>query len=212
MKQADSAPWAIRAAAKAEREKQRKQLIKKLRLEFHQNESLWYSQRYAKEVGCSYEQYFPLWEVLCSWIGPQEQLLDLGCGIGEFAKFAIARQKNYLLGVDFSDEAVRQAIINNPEQSDRFVIMDLYSPVLPEADVYLFSEVVEHLEHDLKALADIVPVGKHTVISLPSFDCTSHYRFFKSKSQCEYRYSPLFDIRKIKRIGKFYALNCVRKA
>lgn len=162
------------------------------RLEFHRLGCLWYDREYANDPDPDYSPYYPGWDIVLNWIEPDEWIIDLGCGVGKFASRALAQGKHYLAGVDYSEEAIRQAKITNPESS--FYVADLYAEnVLPKndlsesKDVYILLEVLEHLEQDIKVLSNI-PTGKHVIISVPSFDCASHVRVFPTADDAKKRY------------------------
>jgi len=189
-----------RAMIEAKREKEMK--LKMEGREFERKECLrlgskWYDKAYANERNVGYEPYFPLWDRVFDWIGVDEVIVDLGCGIGLFAQKAIAAGKLYGFGVDYSQEAISQAKEYNPEHAHTFVCSDLFSVNIPVFPVcaFVLLEVLEHLKDDC-GLFFRFPSGQHIIFSVPSFDCASHVRYFRSRKHCVERYSPFVKIRR----------------
>ena len=143
--------------------------------------------------------YYPLWDKIISCIEPESLLADFGCGAGQFASLAFAKNIHYVLGVDFSSKAIKLARTRNPAQKHLFVKSNLYLPKtyqLAEYDVALFSEVFEHLQDDL-LVCSFVPKDKKLLISLPSFESESHVRFFKNEDEIIERYENSIRINRL---------------
>lgn len=121
------------------------------------------------------------------------KVLDIGCGLAELSKYV----KNYS-GFDFSEGAINKAKENNKDL-DVWVgnAYDLES--YKEADVYVATEVLEHLKNDLRIINNI-PVGKEFIFSVPSFADPSHIRVFNDRFFRK-RYSDLLDIHEVVRFN-----------
>ena len=154
--------------------------------------SAWYDRRYAAKKGESYVPYFSLYDTILSRIGPDESILDLGCGVGMFAERAVAQGKMYLFGVDYSIEAVTQA--SERVLDAAFLCTDLGSYDIPKGvGVVVLVEVLEHLQDDLGMLSRL-PEGMRVIFSVPDFDCVSHVRYFPSQEEAVRRYQPVISI------------------
>lgn len=69
-------------------------------------------------------------------------VLDLGCGMGFFAKYV----KGAYLGVDFSPYSVEKAKAMNWSPTANFMVNDLYAlPGIGQFDTVVMLEVLEHL-------------------------------------------------------------------
>lgn len=84
--------------------------------------------------------------------GPEERVLDLGCGWGTFA-FAVADRVADVVGVDFSEKSIalcRQRLDADPRPDLRFVQADARATGLPPEsfDVVIAADLFEHLYPD----------------------------------------------------------------
>jgi SAM-dependent methyltransferase len=143
--------------------------------------------------------YAEIWRTAVDWIRPQERIADFGCGSGQFAHMAIAAGRKYVLGVDFSGEAINWSRNRNPGYDTAFRVGNLCDPLVfayAEYDVAVLLETLEHILGDLSVLAS-VPVGKRVILSVPCFPCASHVRYFESQQAVIDRYQPLVRIRRI---------------
>lgn len=127
------------------------------------------------------------------------RMCDVGCGPGclvrHLQNFRPADKRtpvdmDYLIGVDFSAVALLQA---RGKGYDELHSIDLeHAKRLPDADLYVFCEVLEHLENDIGAL-DCVRPGKRVIITLPDFDSASHVRYFERPPDVLDRYGKLIS-------------------
>jgi len=94
-------------------------------------------------------------------------VLDLGCGVGEYLKYAIGKNRT-VIGVDLDKSLLQNRLFNfTPLQGDaqNLAFKDEIF------DLVLFSEVLEHLPHPEKALNEIKRILKPNgilIISTPS--------------------------------------------
>ena len=132
-------------------------------------------------------KYKTLWDCVLGAISDGERILDLGCGPGQFAAMAIAANKLYVTGVDFSPIAVKWARERNP--SCNFVVGDIkkFKIYKSRYDVIVILETLEHIEDDLLVLKNI-PNHQHVIISVPSYPLVTHVRHFKTMDEAIDRY------------------------
>ena len=168
---------------------------------------------------CHYKKstYYAMWlEVLkiINAIKPNK-ILELGCGVGQFANMLFDNNIDNYTGIDFSTVAIKKAIEKN--KKGRFIPINLYSQqateLIRQHNYIICLETLEHLQNDLDVVAAIKP-GTTFIFSLPDFDCESHVRYFKSKQDLIKRYKHLLNftscsIFKIKNI--YYICNTIRK-
>jgi len=137
----------------------------------------------------------PVYLKMCSKLSPNEKVIDLGCGTGQLAQTMLEMGKNFVLGIDFSPVAIDYAKQLLSKQD--FVIADLYDPNtyynLPDYDCVVMSEVMEHLENDLKVLELIIP-ETHLIFTVPSYITDSHLRAFRSVDHIHERYDKYMEI------------------
>ena len=125
----------------------------------------------------------------------QPDVLDIGCGPGQFANLLYDNGVTAYTGIDHSAEAVKLARQNVPALEDKFIVGDVFSPgILPKCfDITVLFEVLEHMERDLDLLA-LFPGGKRVLFSVPSYSSPSHVRRFKTSQSVMKRYQKIVDI------------------
>jgi 2-polyprenyl-3-methyl-5-hydroxy-6-metoxy-1,4-benzoquinol methylase len=145
--------------------------------------------------------YYLIWKDILNKLNNTEKILDLGCGVGQFAKLLIKNGKKYLFGIDFSEEAILQAKKNNIGDESAFIWADLnqinFDGSKNVYDTVLICEVLEHIENDLDILNKIHK-DKRVIFSVPNYMSKGHVRCFNNFDEIINRYSKLieFDIYK----------------
>lgn len=143
---------------------------------------------YAQRLTSKYDaRYVPLYEAAAALIPPGASVVELGCGTGRFARFL----NHPYIGIDFTPALVEEARRYN--SGGDFRAGDLRTDPIPDADVYVTLEVLEHLDDDLGLLRRL-PVGRTVVLSVPSFDSASHVRYFQRPGSARARYGRVLDI------------------
>jgi len=148
--------------------------------------------------------YYKVWDYICLNLNEHERIFDLGCGVGQFASLLIERNKNYAMGIDFSEIAIEKAIETN--KVNKFCVGDLYDHGiynLIEYDTVLICEVLEHIDNDFFILEQI-PAGKRIIFTVPNFAAAGHVRLFDSMKAVYDRYSDYID--RSKTNGKSFLL------
>jgi 2-polyprenyl-3-methyl-5-hydroxy-6-metoxy-1,4-benzoquinol methylase len=119
---------------------------------------------------------------------------DLGCGPGLFAEFVYeAGYRNYL-GLDFSEKCIEAAKQRVPNFT--FEVRNLYDPQNIQKylnyEVFVFVEVLEHIENDL-SIINLIPKKKKIIFSVPNRDDAAHVRFFKNAEEVRQRFSSVIN-------------------
>lgn len=145
--------------------------------------------------------YFKVWQhIIQAWIDPGTNILDIGCGPGQFAQMLNDKGDfNTYTGIDFSQKAIEMARKKRLQPKVRFYEYDLswriVEKMLPNYDAYLALETLEHLETELELkLLDRIPSGKVVILSLPAFQAKGHLRVYPDFRFIQLRYSQLLDI------------------
>ncbi len=138
--------------------------------------------------------YYFLWSVIADRLvtANARQILDVGCGPGQFAKLLYDKGFRHYCGIDFSAAAIQLATTRCPDFE--FVRADLRDPGLLEGRIYdwaLVLETLEHVEDDLGLLSRLRP-GCRVILTVPNFGDPSHVRFFKDAAEVQERYGHLF--------------------
>lgn len=144
------------------------------------------------------------------------RIIDLGCGVGHFAKIIMQRGYHCYVGYDFSEQMIEKA--QTQLRRGRFLQGDLLdSDIQAEYandKLFVLLEVLEHITKDFKILESI-PHGAQVIFSLPSFDARSHVRKFKNVDQIKKRYNDYLIFKKDITIpwkkNKVFLFNCVKR-
>lgn len=157
--------------------------------------------------------YFTMWSQVIYLLRKQKnvQLLEMGCGAGQFANYLFHEGFNSYVGFDFSTEAIQMARKNNPKFN--FFVGDVYDSSLYKKidfEVAICLEVLEHLDKD-KSVIKSLPFGREIIISIPDFDMESHVRWFRSFRQVKSRYYRLINITSIVKVSHWYVLKGTRE-
>lgn len=133
------------------------------------------------------------------WIARAAEVIDLGCGTGQFAQLLADRQYvSGYLGMDFSAVAIRHARSRRGVNQE-FDLMDLRDwaphPATPLTTVFVCTETLEHLDDDLE-LVEKIPPGRRLILSVPNYDSESHVRVFPTVGSVWARYSPLVSFKR----------------
>lgn len=155
---------------------------------------------FAKKYKDGYKKspYLKIWEYIMTKIHPEEAIVDLGCGTGQFAQMCKAYKKKYAYGVDFSPQAILMANERCPDL--KFYLGDLMNPTVYNHDFYAVAvclEVLEHVHED-RSIIENIPSGKRIIFGVPNFDSAGHVRMFKSKREIKERYGDLVSCTDIK--------------
>lgn len=164
-----------------------------------------YRQHYAKS------RYYSLWLLVMERIPQGARVLEVGCGTGQFAHFALDLEREtkserleYFAGFDFSLEAVRMTnsrLFENGYFPQRRVwagnALSEYSyKAVKMYDTIVCMEVFEHT-HD-KVILELLPKGKRLIFTVPDFDDPAHLRHFPTEADVVKRYGHLQDFTVIK--------------
>ena len=104
-----------------------------------------------------------------SWKG--KRVLDVGCGTGEVAHLIAKKGAKSVLGVDYSDEAIRIARARGPLRNLTFEVADLHS-TKGKFDIVISMGTLEHTDKPydtLKILASRVAGGGALILTCPNW-------------------------------------------
>jgi 2-polyprenyl-3-methyl-5-hydroxy-6-metoxy-1,4-benzoquinol methylase/thioredoxin-like negative regulator of GroEL len=148
--------------------------------------------------------YLPVWKEVVDQIksGGYHQVLDLGCGPGQFAEYLLEQIPHLkYTGIDFSTVAIAAAQKRCPHA--QFIQADLFAEnIFDDVDhnVVLLLEVLEHLHQDLELLKKLPP-GSRIIASVPNFDSFGHVRYFISSTDVAKRYECVMKIDLLKPVS-----------
>lgn len=143
-----------------------------------------------------YEMWIKALELIKKVDNPN--IIEIGCGPGQFANLLFDNAiKNYK-GIDFSKEAIKYARIRNEKNECLFTVDNAYTTDVfnENYNTVVIFEVLEHVDEDLKILKRIRN-GSNILFSVPSFYSDGHVRWFDSKQEIINRYKEHIDIQDI---------------
>ena len=133
---------------------------------------------------------------------PDPQILEIGCGTGQFAEYLKDEGFVDYRGFDFSPLAISLA---RERVQMEFFLGNAHdkSTYNTTFNTVISLEVLEHIKNDLGVLMGL-PLNTHIIFSVPNFDAPSHVRWFTSERQIKKRYFRYVDIKEIIRVGNIY--------
>lgn len=137
------------------------------------------------------------------------KILDIGCGVGQFANMLFDYGFTNYIGFDYAEEGVKLAKKNNPQYEDRFFVGDAFetSIVTEKYDLVICFEVLEHIQKDIE-LINRIQSGTKVLFSVPNFDDPYHIRYFSSEEEVYNRYKDVIDIYTVGK-SMLSSLNCL---
>jgi len=140
-------------------------------------------------------RYYPMWTVVLDrikHIGPSN-ILDLGCGSGQFACLLRDNVISNYIGIDFSSARISHARSICPEY--KFLDEDVFLSEclrVQNYDLVIALEFLEHINKDIE-LINMIKTGTTCIFSVPNFHGNAHVRYFKSGEQVLQRYGKYFN-------------------
>lgn len=124
-----------------------------------------------------------------------ENIVDIGCGTGNFAKMFLKINIKNFIGYDFSEEALFKAYEKTKfNRKFIFIKSDLtkYNFITPKNTLYTSFEFLEHINNDIFIIKKI-PSKSWFCFSVPNYWTPDHVRIFQTKKDIEKRYKHLFS-------------------
>ena len=148
--------------------------------------------------------YYPSWIQAMRYLVLLERntkIIEIGCGVGQFANMLFDYGFTDYYGLDFSAEAIHQAKLRNPDYAALFEVGDAFESDIfnRDYDIAIFFEILEHIQKDIDLLKRVKP-GKKVMLSVPNFSDKNHVRFFDSEEQISDRYKSIIELKDIQRI------------
>jgi len=140
--------------------------------------------------------YFSVWKGIFEFINDDvETVVDMGCGPGQFMDFCMTFDIFEYHGYDISGVAISMAEeIRRKKHLNKRVFLHkcnlLQMAEIADGDVYILSEILEHITNDHDILK-LIPSGKQVIIALPNYMGGSHVRKFTHWQQIADRYKEI---------------------
>ena len=140
----------------------------------------------------TFDMYLPLYETAAGYLpAPAEcnTIVDLGSGVGHFARVLFDRGYIRYIGIDFAPVMIEKARKQLPEAT--FILGDLRSEkvhkLVQNYDTFVILETLEHIERDL-SIVESLPNNSLVILSAPDYDDPGHVRYFRDEQQIINRY------------------------
>lgn len=145
----------------------------------------------------SFEKSSKLYKAAANLLPPPLQcppILDLGCGVGYFAKVLFKMGYKEYTGVDFSPSMIKISKSHELPYTfkKRSIVSDSMLELFKKYKLFTCLQVLEHINNDIKVLKGL-PSDSLFVFSVPSRDFHSHVRWFNSLGEVIDRYNPWID-------------------
>ncbi|WP_187442133.1 class I SAM-dependent methyltransferase [Sutcliffiella horikoshii] len=150
-----------------------------------------YHKHYSESI------YFPIWKKAVEQLRSRvstPNILDLGCGVGQFANYLFDEGFYLYRGIDFSKEGILLAQKVNDKYRNYFRCENLYDTNYLRTgnyNVVFMLEVLEHLDKDIEIIHKIKRNAK-VYFSVPNFNSQGHVRVFKNEKAILDRYKDYF--------------------
>lgn len=165
-------------------------------------------------------RWYDLYEGAAQLLPPPSEntIVDLGCGVGGFARLLYRKGYERFLGIDFSSYGIE--ICRKRVPSFAFIVGNLLDARIRERfskhSTFVILEVLEHINRDIKLITSI-PSKSTVIFSVPNKDFESHVRFFNNPREVKSRYKGLlrfvdgFEVDKREKPGqKMFLFKTVR--
>lgn len=149
--------------------------------------------------------YLKLWTEVLTCLNKEDNILEVGCGTGQFADMLREKGFNNYKGFDFS----KGAILECEKKNLNCVVEDALKKETYNSEYHtvIALEVFEHTD-DIKIIENVRKATQSVklVITVPDFDDNSHVRFFNSMSQVITRYEPHMRIEEMRKVEKWFLI------
>lgn len=166
------------------------------------------SHHYSLRVNAENTIYNKLYNFVQNRIGKAEAVLEVGCGTGQFAEKLINNGYNYIIGFDFSSEAIKMCNDRCPSGTFLCEDVNIFDFHSISYHTIISLETLEHINNDINVLSKIRK-GKRVILSLPSFDDPSHVRFFTTANDIEKYYKDVLSNIKVYKIDRHFVVDAI---
>lgn len=151
-----------------------------------------------------FKVYEPLYKEVSSLLPPPKKcpkILDLGCGVGFFAKVVQSMGYTDYLGLDFSENILKLARENTPKVE--YILANLHSKetkkIISKNKMFILLETLEHIEKDIQII-NTIPKGSIIIASVPNRMSAGHVRVFSGIVDVVNRYENVINFNFMKTI------------
>jgi methionine biosynthesis protein MetW len=111
---------------------------------------------------------------IASWIAPNSEVLDLGCGDGSFMDYLQKQKPVHAYGVEIDDARMLSCVQKglNVIQQNLEGGLALFED--GSFDTVVLSQTLQTIHETEKILREVVRVGKESIVSFPNFGHWSH--------------------------------------
>jgi SAM-dependent methyltransferase len=150
-------------------------------------------------------EYFALWKKVFQWMPIQDtKIIELGCGVGQFAQLLKDNGYENYEGLDFSPIAIIQAKQRNIDNYGFYVhdLTDMPTHTKLGDGFFVALELFEHTK-DFKIIENI-GLGKEIIFTVPDFNDPAHVRYFHSVNEVVERYKNVIKFEHVQKFEHWY--------
>jgi len=166
-----------------------------------------------------FKRYLPLYEAAVGYLPISDKcntIVDLGSGVGHFAKILFDKGYIKYIGIDFAPAMLKKSKKQVPEAT--FILGDLRNEeihkIIQKHKIFVILETLEHIEKDLDIIKNI-PQGSLVIFSVPNYDHPAHVRHFKTINNVIERFEHLLKFKDNliirNKTRKIFLFKCIRK-
>jgi methionine biosynthesis protein MetW len=111
---------------------------------------------------------------IASWITPNSEVLDLGCGDGSFLDYLQKQKPVHAYGVEIDDARVLACVQKGLNVIQQNLEGGLALFENNSFDTVVLSQTLQTIHETEKILREVVRVGKESIVSFPNFGHWSH--------------------------------------
>lgn len=143
--------------------------------------------------------YFDLWKKVLPIIPKTINIIEIGCGTGQFAQMLLEDRQQPYIGIDISPEAIKIA----RKRPGIFEIQSCYDYRINQIGSFVVAlETLEHID-DLRFLNNI-PLGVEILFTVPDFNDPAHVRYFKNITEIVFRYHQKINFSYIEKRERWF--------
>lgn len=176
----------------------------------HYRNSTYYDKVFQLDkYNCHYSNswYYPMWKIIMDYIKVDDNILEIGCGTGQFAHMLLDNDVRKYTGIDFSKKGImisREfipliAVSGFPRFPNfKFLLHDARKKCPIEYDTVICLQTLEHIDRDLLVLRNLKS-GTKFIGSVPMGNDPAHVRIFKTLDSIVKRYGKLIEFEEIRK-------------
>jgi methionine biosynthesis protein MetW len=125
----------------------------------------------------------PDMEIIASWVKPEKQVLDLGCGRGDLLEHLMRTKKITGYGLEIEAQAITECITKGINVIEQDLDKGLSNFKDNSVDTIIMTQALQAVKRPDELLDEMLRIGKDAIITFPNFGHWScrFYLMFKGR-------------------------------